>query len=224
MNAHRFFPLFALPLLVACTQPALGEDHHPVPSVQDPKVLWQQRKQQLDGFTHWELKGRLAVRTEGRSDSASLIWKRNGIEQEIRLFGPFGGGRVRISKSIGGAVLHDGTGQEFHGLTVEEALYRGVAWYVPFTALGYWVRGLPLPELAYRVGFDHSGRARELNQSGWNIEYLEYRKFQDLDLPYKIKIVALPGTIQAVTDDGTESGDLFSVKFIIGYWGGKPES
>ena len=223
-RGRRFLPLFVLPLLVVCAQPALGKDHHPMPSLQDPNSLWQQRKQQLDGFTDWELKGRLAVRTEGRSDIASLIWKRNGVEQDIQLFGPFGGGRVRISESAGNAVLRDGTGQEFRGRTVEEALYRGVAWYVPFTALGYWVRGLPAPGLAYRVAFDYGGRARELNQSGWEIEYPKYRKFQGLELPYKIKILALPGTIQAVTDDGMESGDLFSVKFVINYWNGEPKS
>ena len=51
--------------------------------MQDPKSLWQQRRQQLGEFINWELKGRLAVRTDGRGDSASLIWKRNDVDQEI---------------------------------------------------------------------------------------------------------------------------------------------
>lgn len=196
----------------------------PVPSMLDPKSLWQQRQQLLDGFIDWELKGRLAVHADSRGDSASLIWKRNGVDQEIQLFGAFGGGRVRIVETASGAVLRDGAGQEFHGQTAEEVLYRAVAWHVPFAELGYWVRGLPAPGRHQGIGFDHGGRARQLSQLGWKIEYLEYRKFDGLELPYKIQIHALPGTVQALTTDGIEFGELLSVKLAIGYWNGKPEA
>ena len=129
---------------------------------------------------------------------------------------------MRISESAGNAVLRDGTGQEFRGRTTEEVLYRAVAWHVPFTALGYWVRGLAAPGRHEGIGFDREGRTRRISQSGWEIEYLEYRKFDGLELPSRIEIRALPRIVQALKNEGMESGELLSVKLVIGYWSGGP--
>jgi outer membrane lipoprotein LolB len=186
--------------------------------------LWQQRQQQLGRFIDWELKGRLALRTVDHGDSASLIWKKSGDDQEIQLFGAFGGGRVRIIESAVGAVLRDGAGEEFRGLGAEEVLHRAIAWRVPFSELGYWVRGLPAPGQHEGIGFDHNGRVRQISQSGWEIKYLEYRTFNGLDLPYKIQIQALPGTVKALTEDIMEPSNLLLVKLAISYWNGEPEA
>ena len=195
----------------------------PAPITETPRSLWQQRQQQLATFVNWDLKARLAVRAGARSDSVSLIWKRSGAEQEIQLFGPFGSGRVHISQNRDRAILADGAGQEIQGRSAEEVLFNALAWSVPFTEMGYWVRGLPAPGKHDGIGLDYGGRARHLTQRGWQIEYLEYRRFQGVELPNRIVIRALPGTVTLGSGDFTPVESLL-VKLVIGSWSGEPKA
>lgn len=205
--------------LMACTQLIVD----PAPVAETPKSLWQHRQEQLTTFIDWDLKGRLAVRAGAHSDSASLIWKRNGAKQEIQLFGPFGGGRVQIFQNLERAILQDGAGQEIQGQSAEEVLFSALAWRIPFREMGYWVRGLPAPGKHDGIWFDHGGRARQLIQRGWQIEYLEYRMFQEVELPNRIVIRALSGTV-ILDDGGPVPVDPISVKLVIGSWSGEPEA
>ena len=186
----------------------------PAPVAETPRILWQQRQKQLTTFVDWNLTGRLAIRSGAHSDSASLIWKRSDTGQEIQLFGPFGGGRAHISQNPHQAILVDGAGQEIQGRSAEEVLFNALAWSVPFTEMGYWVRGLPAPGKHDGIGLDYGGRARHLTQRGWQIEYPEYRTFQGVELPNRIVIRALPGTVTLDLDDP------ISVKLVIGSWSG----
>ena len=195
----------------------------PAPVSETPESLWQQRQTQLATFVDWDLKGRLAVRAGSRSDSASLIWNRSGTDQEILLFGPFGGGRVHISQNLDRAILADGEGQEIEGQSAEEVLFNALAWSVPFTEMGYWVRGLPAPGKHGGIGIDYGGRARHLTQRGWQIEYLQYRTFQGVELPNRIVIRALPGTVTLHRGDPT-SVDPISIKLVIGSWNGESKA
>ena len=201
---------------MACTQMAVD----PAPVAETPGSLWQQRHKQLTTFVDWDLKGRLAVRAGERCESASLIWKRSGVEQEIQLFGPFGGGRVLISQKLDRALLADTAGQKIEGQSAEEVLFSALAWSVPFTEMGYWVRGLPAPGEHDGIGLDYGGRARHLTQRGWQIEYPEYRTFQGVELPNRIVIRALPGTVTLNHGDPTPV-DPISVKLVIGSWSGQ---
>jgi outer membrane lipoprotein LolB len=214
----RWFVIFLVLLLTACTQMTVD----PAPVAKTPGSLWQQRQKQLTTFIDWDLKGRLAVRAGTRTDMASFNWKRNSTEQEIQLFGPFGGGRVRISENLDRAILTDGMGREVQGRSAEEVLFNALAWSVPFKEMGYWVRGLPAPGKHDGIGFDYGGRARHLTQRGWRIEYPEYRTFQGVELPNRIVIRALPGTV--TLDRGDPIPDPISVKLVIGSWNGEPKA
>ena len=185
-------------------------------SLHPPNYFWQQRQKELATVVNWDLKGRLAVSAGARSDSASLIWKHSGTEHDIQLFGPFGGGRVNISQNLDRAILADGSGQEIKGLSAEEVLFNALDWSVPFTEMGYWVRGLPAPGKHDGIGLDYAGRARHLTQRGWQIEYMVYRMFQGVELPNRIVIRALPGAV--TFHPGDPSIDPISVKLVIGSW------
>ena len=195
----------------------------PAPVAETPRSLWQQRQKQLTTFIDWDLKGRLAVRAGARSDSASLIWKRSGTAQEIQLFGPFGGGRVHISQNLDRVILADGVGQEIKGRSAEEVLFNALTWAVPFTEMGYWVRGLPAPGKHDGIGLDFGGRARHLTQRGWQIEYPEYQMFQGVELPIRIVIRALPGTVTLDRGNST-SADPILVKLVISFWNDEPKA
>ena len=113
--------------------------------------------------------------------------------------------------------------RKYKGGPAEEVLFSALAWSVPFTEMGYWVRGLPAPGKHDGIGLDYGGRARHLTQRGWQIEYPEYRTFQGVELPNRIVIRALPGTVTLDHGDPTPV-DPISVKLVIGSWNGEPKA
>ena len=48
----------------------------PQPEPVDPGLAWEAHEQQLHTIDHWNLHGRLGVRTDHRADSLSLNWSR----------------------------------------------------------------------------------------------------------------------------------------------------
>ncbi len=211
---NRTFSVFVfLLLLVGCNKSSI--DLFSIS--EDPKVLWQRKQEMMSSLVNWELQGRLAVQVGTQSESAFLNWRYDGDKQRLQLLGPFGSGLAKISQDARNAVLEDSEGLELQGRSAEEVIFRRFNWIVPFTEMGYWVRGMPAPGKHSGVGFDIQGRARHLIQRGWEIEYLEYEIFQAGELPTRILIRALPGN-EIFDNFGQETNRSVWVKLVINSW------
>ena len=184
-------------------------------------VLWQQNKQVSESINGWSLRGKIGVKTGPKGGSATLKWQYLGGEQEIELYGPFGGGRVIIKVDANGAVLRDTKGRIIKGKTASEVLYERLGWQVPFNQLVHWVRGLP-SEGDADISLNDQGRITNLIQDNWQVEYQIYKPLRlddrSLTLPTKLTISAVPGTIEIYSDKGEYLGDQLSVKVILKRW------
>ena len=189
----------------------------PQPSVEDPDAAWNDRTQALYAIENWEVKGKLAVRTSKRGGQANLVWQRDGEDHNINLYGPLGSGRVILTSDATGAVLQDNKRQTYTATSAEELLYRVAGWQVPFKSLQYWLLGVPSPEEDYEQSLDARGRLNTLRQSGWEIEFTDYRDFDGRELPRKFEMRALPEMVHIVNDALHES-DQVQVKVIIKRW------
>ena len=184
---------------------------------------WLAHREQLLALSTWTLSGRMAVRTGERGGTATVLWQRMGDHHQLMLFGPFGGGRVRIVENSAGAELRDNKERVFRGDTAEAVLMEGVGWHVPFRELSFWVRGLPAPGVLDDLILDERGRAAHFSQSGWEVDYRAYREVDNLMLPAKVFIAARPGTVRVTAADGTDLGDQLSVRISIRAWNDEPE-
>jgi len=200
-------------ILVGCANQVLQ------PSRTSPEDAWQQRRIGLSAIQTWELKGRLSVRTTRQGGQATLIWERIADSHKIQMYGPLGGGRVVLTKNELGAELRDSKKNVYRGDTAEDVLYRAAGWPVPFEALKYWVSGLPSPDSPSQPVLDQWGRLERLRQSGWEVRFLEYRQNGDSELPRKIFIKSLPGTVQLAGVYGEEIGQDVEVRLVISRWG-----
>ncbi len=176
--------------------------------------LWNQHLTSLSAVSQWDLKGRMAVRTSQRSDTASVIWHRGDASDRLDIYGPFGSGHVKIAADQSGASLIDASQTVNTAASIRELLYAEAGWPVPFDALKYWLIGAPLPATAAQWQLDDKGRLLWLRQSGWYISFTEYKRRGGLDLPRKLKLEALPGTASLTFPDGKVSDQLV-VKFVI---------
>ena len=63
-----------------------------------------------------------------------------------------------------------------------------------------------------------NGRLDKLIQSGWQVSFLQYRIYGDLELPRKLYLVADPGMLPARIQLEDEQAESFSVKIVISQW------
>lgn len=160
----------------------------PRPPAGDLEQRWQARVTALAPVAHWELRGRLAVRTDERGGQASLIWLRDDVRHSIRLNGPLGRGVVRVTQDERGARLTDAEQRVFEASSAEELVYLYTGWQLPITNLEWWVRGLPVPGVNAGRELDDSGRLRILHQQGWEVQYQGYVRVEGRDLPSRLTL------------------------------------
>jgi len=213
VNGKRWFSVCLL--VSACAQaPSAPVDSDPLTR----NTLWQQRQLLLSDYETWNLSARLAVNAGSRHETATIFWRRRGLTSRIDLFGAFGVGRVRISEDPQGAVLVKEDKNSVKGQSADEVLYRTLGWHVPFKQMGYWLRGLPEPELPVTIELDKTGKLKKLIQSGWQVTFLEYRIYAGLELPRKLYLVADPDMLPARIQLEVGEAESFSVKIVISQW------
>ncbi|HEU5338971.1 MAG TPA: lipoprotein insertase outer membrane protein LolB [Sulfuricaulis sp.] len=160
----------------------------PPAPVADIDAAWQARQVELRQITAWQVLGRLALRAANQGWHASLRWDRDGEKVRLDFTGPLGRGHLRLVQDSHGAELRDADQRVWRAENPETLLYRATGWALPLNGLNYWVVGLPTPATASTQQLDPQGRLKRLVQSGWDIQFLEYTRYGEYDLPSKLFI------------------------------------
>ena len=93
----------------------------------EAQIKWRQHHAQVASLDQWDISGRIGVRTADTGGSANLRWKLDNGRDQIDLFGPFGGGRIRLDIDPDGARLRDGVGEEFFAASANQICGLGIA-------------------------------------------------------------------------------------------------
>lgn len=158
-------------------------------SVQDlPEITdWEMRRDVLGALEQWELVGRIGIRTPEDSSSGSLSWRQRGTDFRAEIDGPLGIGGVQMAGDPSAVTLK---GSRIETVTVpdpERELWRQTGLRVPVSGLRYWLLGVPLPGEPADIVFGEDGLPSRIAQSGWQIDYTEYRQWSLNALPRKIR-------------------------------------
>lgn len=158
----------------------------------DSAMPWPQRVERLSALKDWEWRGRVALRTEdNRGGQASLSWHYRDERHVLVLRGPLGGGLMRLQQDRDGATLQDAERREYRAASAEELLFHVAGWRIPVSGLEYWIRGLPAPSEITLQEWDESGRLTRLQQSGWDVYFLEYASSGGHELPTRLDVIFL---------------------------------
>ena len=175
----RALPWLMLLLLTACAgQPPLTD------TTQD----WDSQRAALAAMDAWTLRGKLALRTTDRSESASVIWQQSGSNVDLRLSGPLGAGATRVSSNGRQLVVSQNGKADTFDISTPDAVAASTGWNLPVKALPYWVRGLPAPEPAPSMTTIDAGLMQRFEQAGWQVHYERYQNVDGHRLPAKIAI------------------------------------
>ncbi|MFN2309730.1 MAG: lipoprotein insertase outer membrane protein LolB [Gammaproteobacteria bacterium] len=126
-------------------------------------------------WTDWELRGRIAVRTEADGWHASFTWRQIGETFQLDLSGPLGQGALRLRGDAAGVELERADGLRDAAPDAGALLRRHTGWALPVTGLRYWVRGLGVPGRPATWERNATGYPQRLRQDGWDIRYTDYR-------------------------------------------------
>lgn len=177
-----FFIAFSAFLSVSCSAPS------PRPADAQLQRLWQQHETALQPIRNWELRGRLAVRADDQGGQATLVWRRDGSRHDIRLGGPLGRGMLQLTQDESGAQLLDAEQRIVRAPSAEELLFRYSGWDLPVENLNYWVRGLPVPDVAMERELNDNGFLKTLRQEAWEVQYQEYVLVDGRNLPRRLSL------------------------------------
>lgn len=188
------------------------------PPADDPGAAYRERVREMRRVDAWELRGRLAVKTNKRGESISILWRRRGEDDHyINLYGPMGAGRVILTQDGDGATLRDNKGKTHHDDSAETLLYRVVGWRVPFQSMQHWALGVAAPGGEPEIELDRWGRLTSLTQNGWRIQFQAYHYIDGQDMPRKLVMNALPGT-EHIVGGAPGENETIQVKALIRRW------
>lgn len=172
----------------------------------DRLAAWAGHRAMLAGLEHWNLQGRIALRSARDAWQARLVWRQQGERFEIDVLSPFGRQLARLRGGEDGVLLTLPKGERHRAGNVDELLRRRLGWRLPVAGLRHWVLGLPAPGPVERRVLDAAGRLRLLAQAGWSIDYDHYREDAGLALPTRMTLRRGELRLRLVVDRWTLAG------------------
>ncbi len=168
-------------LLISCSY---------IPTASLPKATsWDQHQKSINNLTVWHAIGKIGFTNGNQGGSASLDWQQKKNNFTLNLYGPFKTENIRITGKPGVIYLSTSDGIQQTANTPEEVIEKQLGWNVPVTGLIYWSKGIPIPgEPSDLIQLSKENRLTRLVQHGWNIEYHEYKAFDQFILPTKITL------------------------------------
>lgn len=146
---------------------------------------WPQRQAQLTALKQWSAEGSIGAHSAKNGLNASFSWQQQADNYTIQLFGPLGINRTQLAGNKQQVTLQTSK-ETFTASNPELLLRQRTGWRLPVSNLYYWLRGLPAPNARYTKSFDANNHLAQLNQAGWNVQYLSYSSVNNVDLPDRI--------------------------------------
>ncbi|HSC75987.1 MAG TPA: lipoprotein insertase outer membrane protein LolB [Pseudomonadales bacterium] len=146
-------------------------------------------EKRLAAVNHWQLSGKLAVRTPEQSESAQISWQQDNKRFDIHLSGPAGLKATRIYGLPGDVNFEQGD-RSTSADSVEALSEQLVGWPLPADNLTWWVRGIPAANSKVQsVVYTAEGWMAALVQDGWTIHFSNHQAVGSLMLPGRIEAV-----------------------------------
>lgn len=189
---HRYlfsFVLIATCMLHGC---ALFKKYTPpgitFKSEQEKQRAWGHHKKQIQSITAWKVTGRTGIRTDNDAITADMDWQQHDVNYTFILRNPLGQMVMHLSGAPGTSTLLTPNQKPVTGYSGEQLIFKATGRTIPFDALPYWVRGIPLPEIPAATQLNDQGKLAVLEQSGWKVYYNHYVCSGSYTLPSRVRL------------------------------------
>ena len=140
----------------------------------------------ISRINHWEIRGKLGLKSTTQGGSASIRWLQHNTNYKITLSGPFASGRTVITGDHQIAEMNSG-GKTFRH-TPQQLALQVTGLKLPVDLLSYWVKGLPSPntKIPNNLLTNANGSIASFQQNNWQLSFSNYRLTDKGYLPQKI--------------------------------------
>lgn len=152
------------------------------------QAAWELHRVTLENIHSWNLKGRVAGKSNDEGFRTGVRWQQNQQMFNIDLHGPLGRKVAVITGDDKKVELNTSKGEHYSAADSEALMQELFGYSLPINGLRFWMRGIPDPEQRYAsLELDEMGRLKQLHQAGWIIEFNRYHE-SDPALPAFIKL------------------------------------
>jgi outer membrane lipoprotein LolB len=172
-----FYQLVILLCAVSFLSACVTVEKHPLPPGSEIGIqaAWETHRANIEAINIWNLKGRVAGKSNNEGFSSGVQWKQLENNFVIDLFGPLGRKVAVITSQQGSVQLKTSKGESFVAKDPEELMQRLFDYSLPVNGLRYWLLGIPDPKQSHALlDLDKYGRLKHLKQAGWLIDYNDY--------------------------------------------------
>ena len=132
------------------------------------------------------LSGRVSVKYGAEAASGKITWQHDAASDDLLFSTPLGQGVARIVRRDALVSLTTSDQKVYQAGDVETLTERVLGWRLPLAGLPDWVRGRAAPGAPAQSRLDSAQRLAELRQSGWQVEFLDYKV--DTGLPARLRL------------------------------------
>lgn len=160
----------------------------PNTATQTPPPSWPAHRAAMQAIDSWQLKGKLAYRSDAESGSAWFDWRQHGDKFTIYLSGPFGVGTVQISGNAQAITLSQPGEADIHSHSSSALTQRLFGWQLPVEQMRSWIRGIAASSSSRVIKtFNEADLLDSLQEDNWQLTISRYQTGPYGQLPGKIK-------------------------------------
>ncbi len=123
----------------------------------------------------FHLSGRVSVKYGAEAASGKITWQHDAAGDDLVFSTPLGQGVARIVRRDDRVSLTTSDQKVYQASDVETLTEQVLGWRLPLAGLPDWVRGRAAIGAPAQTRLDSSQRVAELRQSGWLVEFLDYK-------------------------------------------------
>ena len=138
-----------------------------------------------DGFL---LRGKLSVEEAGERHTANLLWRQQGEDFQVDLWGPLGQGRIQLVRRGDAVAILDGKGAVITEGPGDRVMREQLGWSLPLAVLPAWLQGRPLAGVSVEAQ-EHdatTGRLLAFTQLDWRVVYEQTTEVAGEILPRRL--------------------------------------
>jgi len=152
-----------------------------------------QRTLQLQQLQYWKVNGKIAFIQDKKRESANLVWQVDvkNNNQKLNLNSYLGINVLHLESNNDQHVV-EVDGKKYHSNDLDELIYSLTGMVLPTKALNFWLKGLPYLKgdvvLINKKSQLPEHLTSKYSNKIWEIDYTNYKVFNNIHLPTKLTI------------------------------------
>ncbi len=139
-----------------------------------------------DSIRAYALQARFSIKAGNEGQSGRMAWSHRPEGDKVLFLSPLGQGVATLESDAGGARLETSDGRNMAAAGPDELVEQVLGRSLPLRRVPRWVLGLPGTTAS--LSLDPLGRALEIREEGWRVEYVSYESDRPQALPQLLRI------------------------------------